>query len=182
MRIRIALILDMLHALALALWLGGLVTVIGVAIPAFASKPDWLASDPKRLIGLLLPIYGRIVEISGLALVGVQFVLRRRYMKSRTHFITDGVRQLLTFGAFFLAEFAHYNLFPTLLAADARFQAAQNRFVALGIAQFVLLVLVIGISAWLMLPPPRSAGASGVEPSPTPSQPAPASAKKTKKR
>jgi hypothetical protein len=181
MRIRIALILDMLHALALALWLGGLVMLIGVAIPAFASKPDWLASDPKRLIGLLLPAYGRIVEISGLVLIGVQFVLRRRYQRSRTHFIADGVRQLLTFGALFLAEFAHYTLFPTMLAADDRFQAAQNTFVDLGIAQFVLLVLVTGISAWLMLPPPRPAPASAVETPPASPQPAPSPTKKTKR-
>lgn len=175
MRIRVALILDTLHGLALALWLGGLVTLLGVAIPAFAAEPSWLPSASEALIGLLLPQYGNLVTLCGLIVIGAHFILRRRYQTSRLHFIADGVRQLLAFGAFFLAEFAHYNLIPVMnrfsmapLMEDQehKFQTAHDLFVRLGVAQAVLLVAVMAISAWLTLPPPRTATAPIVEETP----------------
>jgi putative copper export protein len=164
MRIRVALILDMLHALALSLWLGGVVMLVFAVFPT--------AITAKGSSALALPVAtdaGGLIEICGLVLVGVQFVLRRRYQQSRPHFIADGVRQLLTFGAFFLAEFVRYSLLPAMAQTEAgeKFTAHISRHITLSAIQIVLLVFVTGISAWLMLPPPRAVVRPVAESSPS---------------
>lgn len=130
--------------------------LVFAVLPVAAQVPE---GSPNALAFPAATTGGAILEVCGLVAVGVQFVLRRRYQLSRTHFIADGVRQLLTFGAFFLAEFLRYSLLPNEARAEGiEVLGWMGRYSTISLLQMALLVAVTGITAWLMLPPPRTVG------------------------
>src|SRR5579871_2460963 len=94
------ILLDTLYALALALWFGLAAGLFVVARPG----------TPDATQDLFARRAGGLIEAAGVAMVGVQFLLRRRYGRNRQLAVADGVRQLLTFAAFFLAELGRYSL------------------------------------------------------------------------
>src|SRR5579863_4425843 len=100
MKRALPVLLDTLYALSLALWFG---LAAGLFVVARPGPPDaTLDLFTRRASGL--------IEAAGVAMIGVQFLLRRRYGRTRQLAAADGIRQLLTFGALFLAEFGHYSL------------------------------------------------------------------------
>ena len=148
----IPLILDTLFSVAWAVWLGGLVLLLTARPPI----PVYLQMA-NRLGGL--------IELGGIVMVAIQFLLRRRYQRSRPFFIADGVRQLVTFGAFLVAEIGRYSLFPVMESVIAsgkindysRLQFLQN---LLSLAQIVLLLAIAALTAWLHQPRALPASAS----------------------
>ena len=94
---------DILVQAASAIWLASTLSVL-------------LLAAQTSILGMISPVVGsagRIAEISGLILIGLLFLGRRRYQNLRTLFILDGVRQLLAFGALFLNELYRYSLAPS---------------------------------------------------------------------
>ncbi|HZP84466.1 MAG TPA: hypothetical protein VFB21_22720 [Chthonomonadaceae bacterium] len=146
MKRALPIVLDTLHALALGVWLGGLVVLWGI-VPSVVPAAS-LSEAARR--------FGGLVQFCGLVMLGVQFALRRRYQRDRAGFIGDGVRQLLTFGALFLAVLARYG----------SNSASVSAFLGLAAVQILLLVGITALTLWLQLP----------HPTPAPTQkPAPAS-------
>lgn len=137
--------------------------MVGVVLPVAVSAKDW---PPSALLLPVISVLGPVLELCGLTMLGIHFVLRRRYQRSRPHFVADGVRQLMAFGAFFLAEFVRYSLFPVMASAEnARFMALVSQYSSLAVVQLLLLVGITGITAWLALPPVAVARATS-EPAP----------------
>jgi hypothetical protein len=154
---------DTLSALALAVWLGGLVAFFAVVE----------AGVPGKALNSILTRVGGLIEVCGIVMIGVQFLMRRRYQRSRSLFISDGVRQLLTFAALFVAEFGRYGPLRVLGTEGAGQTHALQVYTSLAILQIALLVGVIALTAWLQQPRPAIASA----PAPTPTAPAPAPAR-----
>jgi len=141
-------ILDTLQALALAVWLGNLAaTFLFVRTGPTSLMQDRFARDS-----------GALIELCGLLVVGAQFLVRRRYLRDRTQFVCDGVRQLLTFGAFFLAEYSKYvlNAHPDPMAG--KLDTAAGTVIG---AQIALLIGITALTSWLQQPrvAPPSSGA-----------------------
>ncbi len=139
MKRALPLLLDTLHTLALALWLGAL-----AVWAMLAQMPP--AAAPTR--ALLAPQIAGLVEICGLLMVGAQFLLRRRYLTDKTRFVADGARQLLTFGALLLAEFGKYGQTASQLPSSAA------PGMGLAFAQIALLIVVVALTSWLQAPRP----------------------------
>jgi hypothetical protein len=145
MKRALPIVLDTLHALALAVWLGGLAMLWLTLVPVARQTPaPGLASGSA----ILNSVWRGQVEWAlrcGITMIGVQFLLRRRYQRNRPRYIGDGVRQLLTFGALLLA----------LYAPRGNPFAAANGFsmlMALAVAQAALLIAVTALTAWLQMP------------------------------
>src|SRR5580658_6090783 len=83
MKITLPLILETLHSLALALWAGGQCAVI-IFLGVGGSPHQFL----DRIESL--------IELSGIAMIGVQFLTRQRYRKHKRLYLADGIRHLLT--------------------------------------------------------------------------------------
>ncbi|HZO86792.1 MAG TPA: hypothetical protein VFB38_00530 [Chthonomonadaceae bacterium] len=165
MKRAVPLILDTLHALALAVWLGGLVTFWFVIIPTVQLGPRLTFNEANAIFGGPQARLGRWIELCGLMMIGVQFLLRRRYQGDRARFIGDGVRQLLTFGALLLAEYARYSRPPPGVFYPGG--GINALLIGLAIAQIALLAGVAALTAWLQLPRVTAAPAA-VEPSQQP--------------
>jgi hypothetical protein len=161
-------VFEALHLLTLALWLGGSGLLLLVALPTTAP-----GSDAARF-GMVLMLQGwsRVVEVCGLIAIGIQFLQRRRYQRDRPRYIADGVRQLLTFGAFFLAEYARYQVLPLLVGSASavptnRFIELQHIYSLLAGAQFALLIVILGVTSWL----PLESSTRAASPRPLPQPP-----------
>ena len=153
----VPLLLDILHAVALAVWLGGLVVIAGVVMPTLFPASGLVAEMAEKLAGTILRRFLPLVEICGLVMLGAQFLVRRRYQKSQNLFVGDGVRQLLTFGALLLAEMCLRDLLPQMDRARldgklALFQSLHTLYSAFATAQMVVLGLVVALTVWLHAP------------------------------
>jgi uncharacterized membrane protein len=152
-------LLDALHLLALAVWLGGLLTLWLAVMPAaFHGSANLTLRQSETVIGDALRGFTSLVEICGLTMIGAQFLLRRRYQRDRRQFIVDGGRQLLTFGALLLAEICLRSLLPQMDAARAQVHLAEfhqihQSYAALATAQAIALIGVGLLTAWLQSPP-----------------------------
>ncbi|HZT40595.1 MAG TPA: DUF4149 domain-containing protein [Chthonomonadaceae bacterium] len=169
-------ILDTLHALALVLWLGGIVVIRAIVAPAAFHVTGLTKMQAGSVVGESLRRLGPAIEVCGIVMVAVQFLVRRRYMRSRTLFLTDSVRQVLTLGALLLAEYGKYILFPALDAARAAnnmvaFDQAHHLYSTLAMVQVWLLFAVAVLTAWLQLPRVTPAPAPAT-PSAEPAKPA----------
>jgi hypothetical protein len=132
-------LLDTLYVLALALWFGlaaGMLVVVS-------------SKAPNKVMDVFARRTGGLIEVAGIAMVGVQFLLRRRYQRDRQAFVADGVRQILTFLALLLAEFARYSLLRTDHAVTADDVVTLCR---LDGAQMLVLTVVTALSSWLLVP------------------------------
>jgi hypothetical protein len=145
MKRNMVLALDTLHLLALALWLGGQATLLLAVTPALRN------AGVQQALPALLNAQGTLLTVGGLVAVGVQFVLRRRYAQDRMRYVADGVRQLLTFGAFFLAQIGQYVLLPPMRSplTESAFAAQLRNVALLQAVQIVLLAIVVGITVWM---------------------------------
>lgn len=134
-------ILDTLQVVALALWLGGLAIFWLALVPTVGQ-----GAEPAALLGRVWNEFGVWFERSGLAMVGVQFLLRRRYHGNRPRFVADGIRQLLTFAALVLAEYGlRGSSGVSPFAAPAGFHTLE----AVSAMQTLLLVAIAGLTVWL---------------------------------
>lgn len=141
------LLLDILHQLALALWLGGLVTLWLALMPAAFHDAELTVRQSEMVMGATLRRFVGLAEIAGLTMIAAQFLLRRRYRSDRRAFVADGVRQLLTFSALLLAELAMRALLPQMDSARQQvhlteFHHLHQVYAALATAQTLLLITV----------------------------------------
>ena len=174
-----AVLLDGLHLLALAVWLGGLVTLWLAVMPAAFHTSGLTLREAEAVVGGSLRNFTALVEVCGIALAGAQFVLRRRYQAVRLLFLADGIRQLLTFGALMLAEVNLRVLLPQMDAARlqahvAEFHNLHQNYAVLATFQALILIAVGVLTAWLQLPPSISTAVvkPTIIPSLTPTVPA----------
>ncbi|HLJ54952.1 MAG TPA: hypothetical protein VKT77_07915 [Chthonomonadaceae bacterium] len=133
--------LDTIAWLALAVWLGGLTACWLVVGPAVRHTGGPIAS---ALFTETLRRFGGTAEICGAVLVGVQWLLRRRYQADRQLFILDAVRTLALFVAFFAAEYSRYILIPRLQKGLTAFGLPE-----ITVAQALFLVVYAAITVWL---------------------------------
>jgi putative copper export protein len=150
-------LLDLIHHTALALWLGGMVVLGALVAPILYRSKLLTTQDADGVYQALLNRFTPWIEICGVALIVVQFLLRRRYQKQRNLFILDGVRQLLTFGALLLAEMCFRNLLPNLNSARRLGELAnigkwEGMYTLLAVSQVGILVTVLATTIWLTLP------------------------------
>ena len=138
MKSTVLILLDTLYTLALALWFGMLAGLFVVAHPG----------APDAAFALFLHRSSALIEVAGIALVAVQFLLRRRYDRYRQLGVADGIRQLLTFSALLLAEFGRYSL---LKPGHALVAGEVSTLSLLAAAQMVVLAGVTGITSWLLV-------------------------------
>ena len=150
MRRTIPPVLDTIAVVALALWLGGLAACWLVLSPAVRALPAESAATAQLLFVETLRRLSTHIEVSGLVLAALQWVMRRRYQRDRTLFIADGVRMLVLFIALFCAEYGRYVLIPTLLKTQA--PAAYTVLSGLAVAQAVLLIGYAATTARLQMP------------------------------
>lgn len=173
MKRAVPLVLDTLHFLALAIWLGGL-TLLLFTVPFIApyllkegaGSAEILEAARLQSIAAALILF----EICGMAMVGVQFLLRRRYRHDRNLFVADGLRHLLTFGAFFLTEYARYQLLPKMtgLLAAAERAPADGTYLVFAALQVLLLTGIGALTVWI-----HSLHSAGAVPVPASAPPAP---------
>ena len=158
MKRALPIVLDVLHALALALWLGGVALFWLLTSSGLAQGHGGVPTEPANaLLGAAWGSLGLWAERCGLVMVGVQFVLRRRFQRNRSRFIGDGVRQLLTFSALLVTEYAHRSLqyrsiLQTHTVPGGSFVAADSTLMSLCAIQAALLIAVIALTAWLHQP------------------------------
>lgn len=131
----VVVVLDVLHALALGVWLGGSVVLWWLVVRY--GGLDVVVAGARWLSG--------VVELCGVVVVGVQFVLRRRYVREGVRYVWDGVRQLVTFGAFFAGEWVRYSV----LVAGEGGVVAWGSYVWFTGFQVVALGVVVGVGVWL---------------------------------
>jgi cytosine/uracil/thiamine/allantoin permease len=146
MRRTIPVALDTCAAVALAVWLGGLLACWLLLAPSLREAP---AVQP--IFEQVLRRFSAVAEACGVILVAVQWVLRRRYQKIRTLYIADGVRMLGIFVALFFAEYGRYVLIPTLLRSGST--DALATLTALAMVQAALLVGYAALTGWLQSRP-----------------------------
>lgn len=160
--------LDILHALSLAMWLGGLVAIGALVAPAAFHVPGLTRVQSGLVVGESLRRLGGLIEPAGVAMIAVQWLARRRFARTRALFLGDGVRQFLTLGALFLAETCRHSLFPAMDAARAAnrmadFDRLHHVYSSLAMAQVWLLVAVSALTIWLTSPHPQP-GSSPAQP------------------
>ncbi len=168
-------IFDTLHTLALALWLGGLVVLGGLVAPALFQGTALAEADAREVYSLLIQRFVTWADVCGVTMLLVQFLLRRRYQKNQTHYVVDGLRQLLTFAALLLAEMCFRNLFNNLNATRrvgelAHVAKLEGTYAILALSQTGILVVVAMLTVWLNLPAgftsSRRSAPEEVEPTP----------------
>lgn len=150
-------LLDLIHHIALALWLGGMVILGALVAPTLYRSTLLNTQDADSVYQALLNRFTPWIEVCGVALIVVQFLLRRRYQKQRNLYILDGVRQLLTFAALLLAEMCFRNLLPNLNSARRLGELAnigkwEGMYTLLAVSQVGVLILVLAATIWLTLP------------------------------
>jgi hypothetical protein len=143
MKRALPILLDTLYALALALWFGLAAGLLVVASPA----------APDSTLDLFARRASALIEAAGIAMIGVQFLLRRRYQRDRQAFVADGIRQILTFGALLIAEFGRYSLLKPgyqITVHDV------STLCVLATVQMIVLTAVTALTSWLLLPRPAA--------------------------
>jgi hypothetical protein len=120
-----------LHYLALALWLGGSLTLL-LVLPQSAGS---LFGSPR---------FVRLGETCGIVMLGMQYLERRRYQTDRQLLLWYSIRQLLTFAALFVLL---YN--DTLVAHAPKNSLGTALSMQYAIAQAVLLTLAAIMSVWM---------------------------------
>lgn len=153
MRKFLPLILDTLAAVALAIWLGSLVTLLTAFRPGAFDLPGVSGANSSFISLRVLNGVAGIIEGSGFVLIGVQFILRRRYLSNRELYVMDGFRQLFTFAALFIAFYIRINILNKInLLKMPNLEAHHHTIQVLFVIQTVLLVLATAITTWLQMP------------------------------
>ena len=137
MKRSLPLILETIHSVAIALWLGGSACAILLALSGGAPALYQGKSDA-------------VIELAGFLCVGIQFLTRKRYQANRMLFVGDGVRHLLTFAALVVMEAVKLNLHAASRASlTARVSPVEIPALAL---EIVLLIAVSAFTIWLPSP------------------------------
>jgi uncharacterized membrane protein len=157
MRRAFVIALDTLHTLGLVVWLGGLIMIGAVVAPAAFHIAGFTRPQSASVVGESLRLFGRYAELSGAFMVGIQFLLRRRYQYDKTLYLGDALRQFITLGALMAAEYCRSILFPALDASQAAHRTAQfdhlhHAYTSISMVQVGLLVAVAGLTSWLQMP------------------------------
>ncbi|MDE2125581.1 MAG: hypothetical protein KGJ62_03245 [Armatimonadetes bacterium] len=153
-RFALVVVFESLQSLGLIVWLGGLAIIGAVVAPAAFSVAGLTPLQAGSVVGESLRSLGGLIEVSGVVMAASQFVLRRRWMQTRSLYIADGFRQLLTLAALMVAEFCRYSLFPALDFARRkndipRFEQLHHIYSNMAMVQVVLLLGVLLIAGWL---------------------------------
>lgn len=148
----LTLVFETIHFLALALWIGAQATVL--VLFSSGGVPALFMQRERAL-----------VELWGLIMVAVQWLIRRRFSGSRKLYLMDGVRALLTFTALFAGEYIKYSsgASKTLSITSAIIQKSGGEMVLIG-AQIGLLAGVCAMSIDLLMRPMVPAPARSAEP------------------
>ena len=146
----VPLTLDTIAVLALAVWLGGLAVCWLALAPATHGAPAEAIPAAQKLFAETLRRFSAIAESCGIVLAAIQWVLRRRYERSRPQFLADGVRMVAMFVALFAAEYGRYVLIPTLTKTQS--PGALNAIAGCAVAQAVLLAGYAAVTLWLQSP------------------------------
>ncbi len=125
--------LDVLEPVAASLWLGAVLCVLLLAAQPGSSK----------FIDIPLQSAGRIAEVSGLIILGLQFLGRRRYQGIQKLFVLDGIRQLLAFAALFINELYRYSIHPS------QGSGAQHNITLFFGMEIVFIIIMVVVSALL---------------------------------
>jgi len=138
MKRHIPVILDTLAIVALAVWLGGLAVCWLVLAPSLYSAPTEAAHAVQTVFAETLRRFSAITETCGIVLAALQWVLRRRYQRVQSLFVTDGFRMVAMFIALFFAEYCRYGLIPALIKAPG--PSIYSVLEALAVLQAIALV------------------------------------------
>lgn len=157
----ITLVLDALHFLALALWLGGLLTLWLALMPAAFGGAGLTTRAAEAVTGETLRRFAPIVEVCGIVLIGTQLGLRFWGGRERPLFLARGLRQILTLCALLLAEVCLRSVLPGMDAARraahvAEFHSLHQGYTALATLETLLLIAVSLLTVWLHQPRPTS--------------------------
>lgn len=153
----VVVLLDTLHALALAIWLGGLVVLTLLVAPVLFQGTALADADAREVYGALLGKFVAWASACGATMFVVQFLLRRRYEKSQTLSVIDDARQVLTFGALLLTYMYLGNLLPGLkttrrvgeLSHVLKFEGS---YALIAVSQAGALLLIAALTVYLSLP------------------------------
>jgi len=144
MKQHVPLILDTISAVALAIWLGGIVVIWAVLAPlghpAGAEVHPWFVEGLRR--------FSVVAESCGIIIAAVQWALRRRYEKDRHLFVVDGLRMLVLFAALLCAEYGRYLVIPALAASKT--SLGLSTLTILADIQGAALAAVTTITIWLL--------------------------------
>ncbi len=170
MKRTLPILLDTLHDVALALWLGGVVLFWMLATSGALQVRNVPLEAVNAVLGAAWGVLGLWAERCGLVMIGVQFVLRRRFQRHRPSFVADGVRQLLTFGALLLTEYAyrgttHRAILYSHTVPGGTVTAPDAALMGLCVAQIVLLIGVMALT--IRLRPLTALVAAPAAPAPT---------------
>ncbi len=146
----IPLLLDTCALVALALWLGGLAVCWTVLAPTTRSIPSDGLAAAHDVLNRTVYRFSAIVELCGLVLVALQWVLRRRFQRSKSLFVVDGARTLVVFIALFCGEYGRYVIIPTLIKSDSA--GAYTTLAILALVQAILLIGYMAVTGWLHSP------------------------------
>jgi len=135
MRITLPLVFEMLHALALALWIGADAALVILVSAGAAAMHTVVVRELA------------VIEISAIAMIGIQFLTRHRYKKSRTLYVADGIRHLLTFTALLLAAYIMNSVKEKSVGV---MESSAIAYITAG-GQIALLTAVSGITVWLLV-------------------------------
>ena len=150
-------ILDIVHHLAIVLWLGGMVVLGFLVAPTLFQTTLLAEADAQKVYRTLLSGFTLWMEICGVTMVVAQFLLRRRYQKQKSLYILDAVRQLCTFVALLLGEMCFRNILPNMNTSKrvgelANVSSLGGAYSTLALAQGAIMLLILSITVWLALP------------------------------
>ncbi len=149
MKISLALVIETLQSLALAIWLGGQAALIVLLSVGYMPHQFEVRESS-------------IIELCGIIMVGVQYLTRRRYVSNKPLFLVDGFRHLLTFAALLLSEYMKYGV-----KVKSGTAATATEMVVAG-AQIAILTVVSAMGMWLQVAAARAG--LNVTPAPVKSQ------------
>ena len=160
--IAVSLALDALHFLALAVWLGGLVTLWLALMPSAFGGAGLTMRAAEAVTGETLRRFASVVEVCGFVMLAAQIGLRFS-RPARGFARIQGIRLILTFCALLLAEVCLRSVLPRMDMARqsvhiAEFHQLHQGYSALATMETVLLIGVALLTVWLHQP--RSMAAS----------------------
>ncbi len=150
MKITLSLVLETVHALALALWIGGeaaLIVLVGCG--AAVASHIFVVREQS------------VIEFAAIVMICIQYLTRHKFKKLKTLFVVNAVRNLLTFTALILAVYVMNSVKGTSIGV---LESPTVAYVTAG-GQLLLLAAVSAITLWLLAASARVA-VSAVTPTP----------------
>lgn len=133
------LVMETLHWLALAVWLGSQAALL-MLIGGQTSNPFFIRMEST-------------VVYCGILMIGIQYLGRRRYQQDRARSIADAFRQLFTFAALMLAVYIREVLHKKMPADYSFSTFLTHSEIKYAGVQIALLVAVAALSVRLQMDP-----------------------------